>query len=42
MKLLLKIGIILASPYLFFVYWRNSMKEIGNLHARAELNWNAE
>jgi hypothetical protein len=42
MKIILKIGIILASPYFFFLYWRNTMKEVGDIEARGELVWNQE
>jgi hypothetical protein len=40
MKLILKLSILIMSPYLLFVYWRESMKEIGDLHAGQEYNWN--
>ena len=33
MKILVRLGLILMSPYLLIVYWRNSLREIGDLHA---------
>lgn len=39
MKVIIKFSIILMTPYLCFVYWRNSMKEIGAMRAPVELSW---
>ncbi len=39
MKTLIRFGLILLSPYLMIVYWRNSMRELGDLHARVDLNY---
>lgn len=39
MKLMIRLSLILMSPYLLVVYWRNSMKEIDDLHAHYELNY---
>ncbi len=36
MQTILKITFMLMSPYLLIVYWRNSMKEIENMHAHLE------
>ncbi len=40
MKTILKLSILVMSPYLLFVYWRESMREIGDLHTGQEFNWN--
>ncbi len=39
MKTLIRFGLILMSPYLMVVYWRNSMRELDDLHAGHELNY---
>lgn len=39
MKTLIRFALILMSPYLLVVYWRNSMKEVENIHAQYELNF---
>lgn len=39
MKILVRIGLLLMSPYLLVIYWRNSMKEVGDLHANFELSF---
>ncbi|MFP5387145.1 MAG: hypothetical protein ACLGHN_13785 [Bacteriovoracia bacterium] len=39
MKALVRLGLFLLSPYLLVVYWRNSMREVSNLHANYELNY---
>ncbi len=39
MKILIKLSLILLSPYLLVVYWRNSLHEVENLHANYELNY---
>ncbi|WPU66056.1 hypothetical protein [Peredibacter starrii] len=39
MKILARLSLVLISPYLVVVYWRNSYKKLGNLHANYELNY---
>ncbi len=39
MKTLIRFSLVLMSPYLLVVYWRNSMREVDNLHAGFELNY---
>ncbi len=39
MKTFIRFGLILLSPYLLIVYWRNSMRELDDLHAGADLNY---
>lgn len=39
MKTLIRFALVLMSPYLLIVYWRNSMKEVENIHAQYELNF---
>lgn len=39
MKALIRLGFLLLSPYLLVVYWRNSMREVSDLHANYELNF---
>ncbi len=39
MKTLIRFGLLLLSPYLLIVYWRNSMRELDDLHARYELTY---
>lgn len=39
MKTLIRLSLVLMSPYLLVVYWRNSLREVGNLHAAYELNF---
>lgn len=39
MKILIRLSLILLSPYLLIVYWRNSLHEVDNLHANYELNY---
>ncbi len=39
MKTLIRLSLILLSPYLLLVYWRNSLYEVENLHANYELNY---
>lgn len=39
MKILVRLSLILLSPYLVLVYWRNSMREMGDLHANFDLNY---
>lgn len=39
MKTLIRLSLVLMSPYLLVVYWRNSMREVDNLHAAFELNY---
>lgn len=41
MKILIRIGLIIMGPYLLLVYWRNSMREVGDLHANFELSFDA-
>lgn len=37
MKTLIRFTLFLMSPYLLVVYWRNSMREIENIHTHQEL-----
>lgn len=39
MKTLIRFALVLMSPYLLIVYWRNSMRELGNIHASIDLNY---
>jgi hypothetical protein len=39
MKILIRLALILMSPYLLIVYWRNTLREVGNIHANYELNY---
>lgn len=39
MNTIIRFGLILLSPYLILVYWRNTMRELGDVHARYELNF---
>lgn len=39
MQIVIRFGLILISPYLLVIYWRNSMKNVEDLHARYELNF---
>lgn len=39
MKILIRLALILMSPYLLIVYWRNTLREVGNIHAKYELNY---
>lgn len=39
MQTLIRFGLILMSPYLLLVYWRNTHKNVENLHAHYELNY---
>ena len=36
MQTILRITLMLMSPYLMIVYWRNSIREIENLHTYYE------
>lgn len=38
MKTLIRLGFFLMSPYLLLLYWRNSIREVGDLHAGYELS----
>lgn len=38
MKMMIKFALALMSPYLLIVYWRNSMKELGDLHVEHEFS----
>lgn len=33
MQILIRLGLILISPYLLVVYWRNSLKTVEDLHS---------
>lgn len=37
MKTLIRFALVLMSPYLLVVYWRNSLREVGDIHANFEL-----
>jgi hypothetical protein len=39
MQILIRLGLLLLSPYLLVVYWKNSMHEVENIHANYELNY---
>jgi hypothetical protein len=39
MQMLARLGIILLSPYLIIVYWRNSIREVGDIHANYDLHF---
>lgn len=39
MKTLIHLGLILMGPYLLFVYWRNSMREVSELNAAYQFNF---
>lgn len=39
MQILIRFGLILISPYLLVIYWRNSMRNVEDLHAHYELNF---
>jgi hypothetical protein len=39
MKILIRLGLIVMSPYLLVLYWRNSLREVGNLHANYDLSF---
>lgn len=39
MKTLIRFALIMMSPYLMFVYWRNTLREVGDIHANFELNY---
>jgi hypothetical protein len=39
MKTLIRFALVLMSPYLLIVYWRNSLKVVDELHANFELNY---
>lgn len=37
MKTIVKLTILFATPVFVFIYWRNSMKQISDLHGKHEL-----
>jgi hypothetical protein len=39
MQFIVRLSLIVLTPYLLLVYWRNSMREMDNLHAQYELNY---
>lgn len=39
MQIILRMGMLLISPYLLLVYWRNSMKQLNDIHAYQNLNF---
>jgi hypothetical protein len=39
MKTLVRLGLVLMSPYLMVVYWRNNLREVGDLHAAYDLSY---
>lgn len=39
MKTLIRFAFVLMSPYLLVVYWRNSLREVGDIHANINLNY---
>lgn len=39
MQTFIRLGLIVMSPYLLFVYWKNTQKNVEDLHAHYELNY---
>lgn len=39
MKILVRLSLIILSPYLVLVYWKNSLRELGDIHAGVELGY---
>lgn len=39
MQIMLRVSLIIASPVLMMVYWRNSMKQLDNIHANYDLKY---
>lgn len=39
MKTFVRLGLILLSPYLLVVYWRNNLRQVGDLQASYELGY---
>lgn len=39
MKTLVRLSLFIMGPYLVYMYWRNSLREIGDLHAGHDLNF---
>lgn len=39
MKTLIRAGLLLMTPYLVFVYWRNTFREVNDIHANYELQY---
>ena len=39
MQVVLKFMLIFFTPVLCVIYWRNSMRELDNLHAHVELGY---
>lgn len=39
MQILIRLSLVLMSPVLAVVYWRNSSKKLGDLHAQYELTY---
>jgi hypothetical protein len=39
MKIAIRLSLILLSPYLLVIYWRNSLREVENIHANYELQF---
>lgn len=37
MKILIRLSLVVMAPYLLVVYWRNSLRELGDIHANYEL-----
>jgi hypothetical protein len=33
MKILIRLGLIIMAPYLLVQYWKNSLKEIGDINS---------
>jgi len=39
MQTLVRLGLFLLSPYLLFVYWKNNLQQVEDIHANYELNY---
>lgn len=39
MKTLIRFALVLMGPYLLVIYWRNTLREVGDIHANFELNY---
>ena len=39
MNIAIRISFILLSPVFLFIYWRNSLRQIDDLHANFDLNY---
>lgn len=39
MKTMIRLGLVLLSPYLLIVYWHNNLRELEDIHANYEINF---